>query len=209
MEIKNIWVQFLLLSIVGLLFTYLILKILGIWYKNNNFTKTKRANQVLVLFGFSMAIIFGGTALNDSQVLDDKHFLEAVIAVLSTFVVPVILGIMFTTTKYGGSDDNINSRVEKINEKKEINLGVWKFESQKEITLIHNFTGPDMNNEVHEDFIETETISESKVHKQMSDDELDRLEKSLLPVAEVILSETVDGESVADTKDIVEAINKQ
>ncbi|WP_267489969.1 hypothetical protein [Weissella cibaria] len=43
----------------------------------------------------------------------------------------------------------------------------------------------------------------------MSDDELDRLEKSLLPVAEVILSETVDGESVADTKDIVEAINKQ
>lgn len=43
----------------------------------------------------------------------------------------------------------------------------------------------------------------------MSDEEIDALENSLVPVAEVILSETKDGESVDATKDIVEAINKQ
>lgn len=44
---------------------------------------------------------------------------------------------------------------------------------------------------------------------RMSDEEIDALENSLVPVAEVILSETEDGESVDATKDIVEAINKQ
>ncbi len=42
----------------------------------------------------------------------------------------------------------------------------------------------------------------------MNDEELDALENSLLPVAEVILSETEDGETADYTKDIVEAINK-
>lgn len=44
---------------------------------------------------------------------------------------------------------------------------------------------------------------------RMNDKEIDALENSLVPVAEVILSETKDGESVDATKDIVEAINKQ
>ena len=46
------------------------------------------------------------------------------------------------------------------------------------------------------------------VRIRMSDEEIDALENSLVPVAEVILSETEDGESVDATKDIVEAINK-
>lgn len=147
----------------------LLLWLMDFFSWDNPFHNRKHKIGLLVFFIVSVTAYFAYNISDDGGTIKAVYLLKGIIETLSILVVPAILGIMFSSSTMNVTDDRskdtINSRVEKINKKNKFNLLIWKFESQKEITIIHNFTGPDMNNEVDEDFIETETISESKVHK--------------------------------------------
>lgn len=138
MVIKNELLQYIILVGLSFGFIYLLIFVLGRWVRNNNFTKTKGSTCILGLFSFLLAFILKSNAINAHGYMTLHTLARGVMEVVSTFIIPVILGIMFTTSEYGQDYGAVNSRVEKKTKNTKINLYFWRFESHKEITIVHN-----------------------------------------------------------------------
>lgn len=101
MVIKNACLQYVILVVLSGFIIYFILAVLGRWVRNNNFTKTKGANCILGIFTLSLVVILKSNAVDAHGVMTLGTLGRGVAEVTSTFIIPVILGIMFTTSEYG------------------------------------------------------------------------------------------------------------
>lgn len=63
--------------------------------------KTKGAMLIIVLFTLSLVFILANTTINANKEINLQSIMQGFQDVLSTFIVPVVLGIMFTTSEYG------------------------------------------------------------------------------------------------------------
>lgn len=108
MVIKNACLQLLILAFISGVIIWLILAFLGRWVRNNNFTKTKGANCILVLFTLSLVFILKSNAVDVHDVMTLRTLIKGVTEVTSTFIIPVILGIMFTTSEYDQEKDKLS-----------------------------------------------------------------------------------------------------
>lgn len=108
MVIKNACLQYVILVVLSGFIIYFILAVLGRWIRNNNFTKTKGANYILVLFTLSLVFILKSNAVNAQDVMTLRTLIKGVTEVTSTFIIPVILGIMFTTSEYDQEKDKLS-----------------------------------------------------------------------------------------------------
>ena len=107
MVIKNEVLQYVLLVGLSLGFISLLIFVLGRWVSDNNFTKTKGATFILGLFSFLLAFILKSNAVDAHGVMTLGTLFKGVAEVTSTFIIPVILGIMFTTSEYGQEGDKL------------------------------------------------------------------------------------------------------
>lgn len=105
MVIKDACLQLLILVVLSGLIIYFILFVLGRWVRNNNFTKTKGSNWIILSFVVSLVVVLKRNAVNAQDVMTLSTLAQGVTEVVSTFVIPVILGIMFTTSEYGQEKD--------------------------------------------------------------------------------------------------------
>lgn len=108
MVIKNQWLQLLILVGLSVTFISLLVFVLGRWFRNNNFPKTKGSIWILALFSSSLAFILANTTINANKGIDLQSIIQGVQEVLSTFIVPVVLGIMFTTSEYDQEKDKLS-----------------------------------------------------------------------------------------------------
>lgn len=108
MVIKNQWLQLLILVGLSVAFISLLVFVLGRWFRNNNFPKTKGSIWILALFSSSLAFILANTTINANKGIDLQSIIQGVQEVLSTFIIPVILGIMFTTSEYDQEKDKLS-----------------------------------------------------------------------------------------------------
>ncbi|AWF96831.1 hypothetical protein [Weissella cibaria] len=108
MVIKNQWLQLLILVGLSVAFISLLVFVLGRWFRNNNFPKTKGSIWILALFSSSLAFILANTTINANKGIDLQSIIQGVQEVLSTFIVPVVLGIMFTTSEYDQEKDKLS-----------------------------------------------------------------------------------------------------
>lgn len=161
MVIKNQWLQYVILVGLSVAFICLLVFVLGRWFRNNNFPKTKGSIWILLLFTVSLVFILANTAIDANKGIDLQSITQGVQEVLSTFVVPVVLGIMFTTSEYNKDNGAVNSRIEKETKNTKINLYFWRFESHKEITVVHNID-QNLNSSTDEELVKATSESVNK-----------------------------------------------
>lgn len=161
MIIKNQWLQYVILVVLSFGFISLLIFVLGRWVRNNNFTKTKGSTWIIGLFTLSLVFILRINAINAQGYMTLHTLTLGIRDIASIFVVPVIIGIMFTTSEYSKENGAVNSTVEKKTKNTKINLYFWRFESHKEITVVHNID-QNLNCSTNENFVKVTSESVNK-----------------------------------------------